>query len=150
MINNKGETIVEVLIAIVVLGAALGSALAISNKSVKQTQANHERYQAQLYANEQAELLRQDYALFITNGNNRTNYDPGKGAGSPVGAGLCYSASKPPICTDRDDPQNYDTVISDLSGGALTGVTAKTYRIVVSWDSLINGTQDKVEVIYGL
>lgn len=139
ILNPKGDTIVEVMIAIVVIGAALGSALAISNRSSQQTQANHERYQAQLKANEQAELLRQDYAQAISTGTTRSSYNP-----TPA-SGVCTTP-----CLDIDPPQNYDITVSPVAGGKLGSIQEKTYRITVMWDSLVNDNQDKVEIIYGL
>ena len=56
--RQKGDTIVEVLIAITVLAFALGTGYATANRSTLAIQSNKERYQAQLLANKQVEFLR--------------------------------------------------------------------------------------------
>ncbi|HPW48316.1 hypothetical protein KBB76_01255 [Candidatus Saccharibacteria bacterium] len=57
-LNIKGETIVEVLLALTVLAVVLGGVFAISTRSKRTIQDNQERYQAQLIANSQADGLK--------------------------------------------------------------------------------------------
>lgn len=56
--RERGDTIVEVLIAIAVLGSVLGSASIIVNKNVKTNLATQERAQAVKLAERQLELFR--------------------------------------------------------------------------------------------
>ena len=56
-INQKGETIVEVLICIAVLSLGFGSSFLLSNHATKTAASNGYYYQAQLYANQQITLL---------------------------------------------------------------------------------------------
>jgi hypothetical protein len=56
-INQRGETIVEVLICIAVLSLGFGSAFLLSNHAAKTASSNGYYYQAQLYANQQITLL---------------------------------------------------------------------------------------------
>jgi len=56
-INQRGETIVEVLICIAVLSLGFGSSFLLSNHATKTAASNGYYYQAQLYANQQITLL---------------------------------------------------------------------------------------------
>jgi Tfp pilus assembly protein PilV len=151
--NNTGDTIVEVMIAIVVLGAALGGAFAISNRSQLATQANHERFQAQVLANGQAERLRLAYKAHVDSGSERADFD------NPS-AGTCLNSA----AAWESNAVNCDAILSWYSirltklnnglalgdAGAAVG-SALTYRILVEWDSLTNkNSKDRVELIYGL
>lgn len=57
MRSQKGDTIVEVLIATAVVSIVLTGALAISNNSLKLIRASQERSEAQAYAQSLIELL---------------------------------------------------------------------------------------------
>lgn len=144
LLNKKGDTIVEVMIAVVVLGAALGSAFAISNRSVSQTQANHERYQIQLWVNQQAELLRTDYATFLKSGKDRVDYEIVEFTTS----GLCDPTCNKPeyggvIITVKDNSGISSSLISDPD-------FIKSYIITATWNSLATGNESQVELIYDI
>lgn len=138
-INKKGDTIVEVMIAIVILGAVLGGAFAISNKSQQNAQANHERYQAQLLANQQAELLRQAYAAYINSGT-RAGFDSTFG-------NLVFCLGQPSSCTNGIYTIAVQRVPDANTGSA--GAPSLTYNIKVSWDGL-NGQRQNLDLVYGL
>jgi len=148
--NQKGETIVEVLIAIALLGFALGSGFAIANKSKNTMQASQERYQAQLVANGQADSLKK----YLSDPAKRATMDT-----RPVNYLFClYSASGSlalePISGAL--PSNCRTGLNNLyevrvTKKSMSAPNPDTYFIQVKWDSLINTTnQDKVELLYGL
>jgi Tfp pilus assembly protein PilV len=133
--KQGGETIVEVLISIAVIAATLGAAFAISNRSEKTTQANQERYQAQLFANEQADKLRlvksddiPTSGSFCIEGGDSTNI---------------YTNTADCLFGDND---LYEVLIERLT-------TTNTYKIFVTWDSITPSTndgKDRIELVYGL
>jgi len=154
MFKNKtrkqvGDTIIEVMIAIVVMSGVLGAAFAISNKSSKTTQANHERYQAQMYANQQAEWIK-SYAA-----DNRATL-----TGLTVAPGVTYcmvdATTAPVLSSDNrcviDSLYHIKFTPKQMPGniGGPTDDTTNTYTINVSWDSLTSGGTDQVELIYGI
>lgn len=143
-LNNRGDTIVEVMIAIVILGAVLGGAFAVANKSQQNAQANHERYQAQLLANQQAELFRQSYAAYISSGTRA-------GYASATGGTFCFTlaATQTASCTNGIYTIAIQKVSDANAGVASAGLTKLTYNINVSWDGL-NGKRQNLDLVYGL
>jgi len=136
--KQNGETIVEVLIAIAVLGSALGGAFAIVNRSKLTLQTNKERYQAQLFANSQADILK----LYSSVEDNRTVLNNSVVDFCFVGAG---------------EMQLYTSGLCDIDDGVIYNVRVKRlipdfdkFSIKISWDSLTNGAQDQVELDYGI
>lgn len=147
--NHKGDTIVEVMIAIIVLGAALGGAFAISNASQKRAQANYERYQGQLYVNQQAELLKSQYNSIIQDQGIAARDTFKSNATYQLG---CFDSSGdwvtsvPCIIDGR-----YNMTVTRVTTAG--GVNPITYTIVAEWDAIgddANGGRDKVELLYGL
>jgi len=57
-LNQRGDTIIEVLIAIAIVSLVLTTAYAITNKNTRAIQDNQERLQAQHLVESQIELLR--------------------------------------------------------------------------------------------
>jgi Tfp pilus assembly protein PilV len=57
-INERGDTIVEVMISLAVLAAVMGSAYAISNRALIQSRSAQERLQATKLAERQLERLK--------------------------------------------------------------------------------------------
>lgn len=143
-LNKRGDTIVEVMIAIVILGAAIGGAFAVANKSQQNAQANHERYQAQLLANQQAEYFRSHYATFVASGD-RASYP------SSLPGTFCFDSSANPTGSCVNGLYTIQiTRVSDANAGiANPGLTKLNFDINISWDGL-NGRRQSLDLVYGL
>jgi Tfp pilus assembly protein PilV len=143
-IYQKGETIIEVLLAITILGAALGGAFAIVNRSKLTIEANKERYQAQLIANGQADNLK----LYSSNTNGVADLNNSAlttnhfclidGVIKPYGAGT--------DCQIKIGGYDVTFDVHIYSDAA----HQNKFDIKVQWDSLVNSTQDQIEVGYGI
>jgi competence protein ComGC len=129
-LDKKGETIVEVLLAIAVLASVLGGTLAISARSKNTIQANHERYQAQLIANSQADNLK----IFVN--------DHGTFTGRCLVDGISKDSEAECKMDNGDNADLYDVYIDENPDGS--GV----YVIKVFWDSLVSDESDRVELVY--
>lgn len=132
-LSKRGETIVEVLLAIAVLGSVLSGTLAISARSRNTIQANHERYQAQLIANSQADNLK----IYI---NDNGSFD----------RGCLVDGEKKDNEADckghnGDNTDLYDVYIEYMGEEPARG---GVFLIKVSWDSLVSNESDKVELVY--
>ena len=147
--KQTGDTIVEVMLAIIVIGGTLGGAFAIANRSTKTTQDNYERYQAQVIANNQAELLKQK--MNADTGNvKHSSFNSTTTQECISDAGSLTSGS--PGCDRGSIPFKIDiyclndsALVDDCSSDA----KYSNYRIHVEWDSL-NGGKDNVELFYGV
>ncbi len=148
-LRQTGDTIIEVMIAIAILSAMLGGAFAISNRSQKAAVANHERYQAQLYINEQAELLRKASA---------TDRDA---LISKAAANQTFCMTSAGVFVDETDTNCSDkaglyTIVVTAQKDCnfiTTGCTKDTYNtfdIKITWDSFVRSGKDQLELVYGI
>lgn len=144
-LNHGGETIVEVLISIAVISAALGGAFAISNRSEKSVQANQERYQAQLFANKQADLIK-GYAIA----------NPGGVPISGSGDAFCINNTGTITLIRFSDTTFSSSCLEQslFNVRVIPSITnQKAYIIQVEWDSLTSKAadgKDRLELIYGI
>lgn len=149
--KQLGETIVEVLIAIMVLGVVLGTTMGIVTRSQKQVQANHEFHQAQLFANQQAELILSAYDNFVaTEGyGKKTDFLTNVVIGPDP---FCYTEATPPTKYADSDPEcvkneRYKISVNKIIEGGLPG---GSFRILITWDSLSSSGEGRVELIYAI
>ncbi len=166
ILNQAGDTIIEVLIVLAVLSSTLGIAFATTNRANKAIQANKERHQAQLIANSQADLLRStelDDVVGSSSVRNKLN------ATATLNTTKCFYVSGTNIVYMNDEPDtennchNIDGLYTvNVTCMPVTPVTPANlsqncsdnddsfnlYKISVTWDSL-KGGQDNVELTYG-
>jgi Tfp pilus assembly protein PilV len=133
-LNKKGDTIVEVMIAVVVLGAALGGAFAVSNSASQRTYDNHERYQALQYASQQIEYIRQETKSVNT---SDTNYYNDRRLG-------CFKDAT--AYTVNNNECIKDSIYTIATNGE---GSSKKFTILVTWDTL-GGGEGRVELVYAV
>ena len=133
-LGKAGDTIVEVLIAVVVVSSVLTGAFAISNMSLKSIRMSQERSEAQKLAQQAIESF--------------NSLLPSNGTSSILNSEFCIKTT--PSTTSliafaesdcRDTPNG--RYITKIERVGLTGTF--TYKVTVNWDGL-NGT--KQEVVY--
>lgn len=143
--KQSGDTIIEVMIAIAIVSGVLGATFAISNKAFRSTQANHERFQAQMFANQQAEWIKSysvdNSAALLANGSTFCMVDAATFVASSDSRCTLQSLYVITV-TPKAMPQNIDG-----TGGSVNN----TYFIHVQWDSLSNlSSTDQLELVYGI
>lgn len=131
---QRGDTIIEVMFAMVVIGFSLSIAFGIANKSIQTTQATQERTEAQKIAESQIELLKvkyatdggfikaldRDYCLYktatgtIDSNSTTANNSKCKGV-KPLGSGVDYAVS-----------------VESLKDG----VNVKQFNVTVTWERI--------------
>lgn len=133
-LGKSGDTIVEVLIAIMVVSSVLTGAFAISNMSLKSIRMSQERSEAQKIAQQSVESL---------NGALRTNTNPSLLINefcivqiSDVDTIIAYTDDE---CLNAPDGR-YRTKIVKFDANS-------TYKVTVSWDGL-NGIKQEVIFYY--
>jgi Tfp pilus assembly protein PilV len=127
--NQTGDTIVEVMIAILVVSAVLGGAYVTSNHSLKNTRQAQEHAVALKYAESQLEQIKSLPTATILSLPGSFCMD-GNGAVAP---------SAPCTQTDGID---YTVTVTKVASGASFIFTAG-----VTWPSIISGS-DQVSLIY--
>ncbi len=155
-LDKLGDTIIELLIAVSVLSFALGSAYAVSQKATRTMQANKERSQAVLYANEQASkipIFLDDPTNTKRNALNTFAVDEPRCINNNIletGVNNCTKDELYTIyikCQPSGQDRNNLTLFANqcLSGNDKFDV----YVVTVVWDSVVQDNQDKVEILYG-
>lgn len=126
-INQSGDTIVEVLIAIAVSSAVLGSSYAIVSRTIKSQQQTSEHTDALNLAESQLELLRQRVKA---GGTTSSDF-----CFRPTGTYQSPSSAACKLAAPNDRYQPRITKSGD------------TFKIAVSWDGTHGGT-DNIELLY--
>lgn len=140
--SQRGDTIVEVLIVLVVLASVIGSAYVIATRTLQDNQNTQEHAYALKLAEGQIELLKA-----------KSLYQPS------------VLSTPSPFCINDSDPYNVvlglckknpnnATNPTDCTGGfcysyGLSKVTSpdNSYSAIVQWDS-IRGNPQQVELVY--
>lgn len=138
-LSNAGETIVEVLIAIAVISSAFGVSFATANRANKTMQANTDRYKAQLYANQQADMLHANTTnVAIRTANSFCISSTGAVVSIPVDPDAF-----PAECKNGD----YLKSRIQAAGACVATATYCTYKVHIEWYSAKGGI-DQLEVFY--
>ncbi len=130
-INNKGDTIIEVLITVIIVSSALVGAITISNYGTKQIRMAQERTEAQKFAQQEVERL--DRAIEMHRATLLS---------TTALTSLCinsdYSLNLTPPCR-YGTPDRYEVTISRDTPASSN--LPKTFTVTVEWDSLKGGTE---------
>lgn len=132
-LSDHGDTIVEVMVVLAVLGLAISISYATANRSLLNARQAQENAQATELAQSQIEALRNLTAV----GTTPTIFQPGPYcviAGTVV-PGSCKTGSIP------------YTIMDTWTTGALTG---STFKITVTWPDIEGQGSDTVTSVYRL
>ena len=142
--RQRGDTIVEVLFAIAILGAVLGGAYVVVNRNIMTNRASQERLEAVKLAETQSERLKVKSASDPTV-LTKTNFCMGignlvlDGAGTHVGCKV--DATGAPTASE----QHYRIVITNDASLPQGGVR---YKITIVWPSVQGSADDTLEYLY--
>ena len=144
--NSFGDTIVEVLIAIVILSLILTGAYVTSNNSLKNIRDAQERIQALGIAQAQAESLRsQSNTIYSTTSPHYNDLTSGTSA--------CFDSSGNYTTAVGTASCTFSTIykvkITPQGQQDLPSSSTYTFDINVSWASISNNqTQDHLDIYY--
>ena len=152
--NNSGDTIVEVLIAIVILSLILTGAYVSSNDSLDNIRDAQDRIQALGYAQNQAEDLRAEaHTIFAPSSPDATYLNP-----TTPATNFCFDNTNtisvwPPAAPPTWAPCEFGTIpytVQVTSLGQISApATTYTFRITVTWPSIShNVTTDSLVMYY--
>lgn len=123
-LNQVGDTIVEVLIAVAIAGLMLTGAFAIANVSYKQIRMAQERSEAQRIAQASVELLGSAAAL------------RGLDKGSRPAAFCIKDDLSTPVASDTAACTQGDRYKVSIERRGDSGVDISTFSVKVTWDGL--------------
>ncbi len=129
-LQQRGDTIVEVLIAIAVASMVMGSAYAVINKTTKNSMQAQEHTEALKFVQEQAERLQ------ARKGTSDCAFNQGGSQFFLTGSGA--NACMPGAASAGTDGRYQVGIIPRAND---------VYEIKAVWDG-INGYQENVEVLY--
>ncbi len=140
MKNQRGDTIVEVLIAMAIISLVLASSYAITTRNVNATQDTQEHNQAQQVIQQQIERLR---VLSATNAIP-SSFVCITGTGSAVQASSSTAACSF-IADGTAGCTNEPCFHVLITGSAATGI----YTIGITWTS-VSGGNSSTKLVYGV
>lgn len=148
-VRERGDTIVEVLIAIAVVSLVLGGAYVTTNKSLLATRAAEERGNALKLAESQVEQLK-----------GLAKVDPNAifGAGTPMPFCIPFTSSGPsgiaaPISADNNNCKvnaagAHDDIEPIFRISITRGSDGNTFTVTNTWSSVNGDVDDHVRLIY--
>lgn len=133
-LKSRGDTIVEALIAMAILGMVIAGGFSISSHSIRTVRSAQERAEALKYVETQAELLR---AAAAAKNANWTAIN-GVASGTP----FCLNASGAVIMSACNPGGSfYSITITKNTAG-------DTFTIVNRWDNATGSGKDTVNLVY--
>jgi prepilin-type N-terminal cleavage/methylation domain-containing protein len=131
-LKQRGDTIVEVLIATAVVSIVLTGAMTISNNSLKQIRAAQERSEAQAYAQSTVESLDQ----FIADNPNAGNPNPD----------FCIATNASGVRFAQTDLSNAACKFG-IYTQKVTRLQNNTFSVTVNWDG-VTGNNEQLILTY--
>jgi prepilin-type N-terminal cleavage/methylation domain-containing protein len=161
---QRGDTIIEVMIVLAVLGLAIGIAYATANRSLLNARQAQENSQATAAAQAQVELL---VSIGCTSGNPNCDLNdplnPGYGLLHPPGGGpFCIVPStdptQPPQVEPSTDPNcskqaplpGSAVEIRCIASCSTPPPPARAFEVTIRWDDALSQGQDTVTQDYTL
>ena len=137
-LNQRGDTIVEVLLAVGIVGLIIAGAYVTANRSTNAERDAQEHSQALTLAQTQIESLHAQSSSNLPSLNGC--YDNLNFINQP-----CYVSPSGQVYTSQPATSYYYTVTLNIVGSAsigsgYTATTVNTYEAVVTWPSLTGGT----------
>lgn len=144
--NQRGDTIVEVLVSIAVVSLILGGAYVTTNNSLRATRAAEERTAALKLTQGQIELVKS--MMVTTAGATALNAAPQNFclvANTVVGAQPSTPAASTATC--KQSANGTATAVQPIYNLSIAKV-GNLFTLTTKWDSIINDGQDNIQMVY--
>jgi type II secretory pathway pseudopilin PulG len=154
--TSRGDTIVEVLLAIAIIGSVLGAAYVTSNNNTQINRGSQERLQGIKLAESQLERLKALSSnpstkdiIFGTSGNFCLTQANTR---VPTTNNACkVTGSGDPIPNADHQPQYQISIVPSAGDIGNTPTTSgKLHTITVSWENIRGEGEDNVRYVYGV
>lgn len=151
--SQRGDTIMEVLIAVGVLGFMLASAFTITNRNQLTIRDSQERSEGVKIAEKQIESLRSFYSARTPGDDAITEGFCFKDDGSKADNTEAYNNSYSADCSISSNGYNYQINIwppgTDSKSSYAVGGKSSSYAVTVRWDAIKGGTNE-VKLFYAI
>ncbi len=152
-LGKRGDTIIEVLMAIVVISATLGTAFATINSGVKGTRSSQERAEALKIVESQIELLKSARANSVSGLYGRSRAFCVNKTGSNI---TIHEAFNPPGSVGDAQAQPLTSYSNDCRNNSITGGynysieedASNVFVIRARWSSITGDRNDQIEIKY--
>lgn len=149
--SSRGDTIIEVLISIAVIGLALGAGYTLSSRSFRTGVGAVERTEALALAQGQVEFLK-DAQLGGTMGTTQA-YALGLAGTNPTNPSFCFDTSSGAKNAPNLNPSTYPAACTKINGRYDMQITyntpqANVFNIVASWPAFGGSGQDQLTLYY--
>lgn len=151
--RERGDTIVEVLIAISVIGAVLGSTMLIINRNIKYNMSSQERTQAVRLAEQQVELMRASRKSPASLPSAKFCMKPGTPITTATGASGCrFDSAGQPYNSVTAASIPYTILLSKASSTDLTRYSSgsQVIHVEVSWESATSSSNETFDYYVGV
>ncbi len=144
--GQAGETIIEVLLALTVLGLALGLSYSSAGRSLKGSRDSQEHTEASQIAASAVDAIRH----YATNADLNANAHEVLTADSfCIRTELSNVSNFDPLLQDDDPACTYSGLYKTAVGASHdAATTTHQYVIAVTWDSLVNAAGNQVVMRY--
>lgn len=150
--NQRGDTIVEVLIAIAIIGAVLGAAYVATNNNAQINRATQERLYATKIAESQLEYIKTMASIAekqteLFNASSDFCVTSGLALSNAGNASCRLNSAQNPT---TEQPY-FDIVVQPGAPiGSPPAYSGEMFTVTVSWDSILNEGKDQVVYQYGV
>lgn len=149
LMTQRGDTIVEVLIAMAIASMVLGSSYAVAHKTMANTRQAQEHSEAAEIANEQIEAITTLSSAGNTNiSDNSPQYSCIAIVGTTLQVVSQFSVTNPRGSTADYDPSCVRTSTAGYRTAFRYLSAVRTYEVIVTWDAIGSGEQNSVIMTY--
>ena len=153
ILNQVGDTIVEVLIALVVVGLAIGLGYGVASRSLKTTRSAQERVEALKVVESQVERLKKRAAA-------DADADPAGIFAEPERSFCMTGDNNQIVEIDTPPALAADTLSADAYAGCIDGLyyvsvtpedaggSAEQFKVTARWSGLVGNGKQESSVIY--
>jgi prepilin-type N-terminal cleavage/methylation domain-containing protein len=153
-LNNRGDTIVEVMVVLAVLGLAISISYATANRSLLNARQAQENGRATALAQSQVEQIRADAPTKDTDDHSKFVY---RNNFCISNAGSSQAVDIPPdaVADPPPDPTHFPNECHELGGRFYNIVddwggpgSNDTFTVRVTWDDVLGQGRDSVTLSY--
>lgn len=148
ILGSRGDTLVEVLLATVVISITLSGAFTLSNKASSLNQQSYDRTRASSLAQKQAELARSARDTYDENGPSSQNWARIKSISQATSSHRALGAQCDTLSSLQSSRGSSNVYYIDDNNAFVNSVAEGTDTIFTVWSESVRGLSDGYYDIY--